>query len=38
LISSLLESAKDTIKEKSLLIHEIAKEKMKWRKLDCGHL
>ena len=29
LISSLLESAKDTIKEKSLLIHEIAKEKMK---------
>jgi molecular chaperone DnaK len=29
LISSLLESAKDTIKEKSLLVHEIAKEKMK---------
>lgn len=29
LLSSLLESAKDTIKEKSLLIHEIAKEKMK---------
>lgn len=29
LISSLLESAKDTIKEKSLLLHEIAKEKMK---------
>ena len=29
LISSLLESAKDTIKEKSLVIHEIAKEKMK---------
>ena len=29
LLSSLLESAKDTIKEKSLLVHEIAKEKMK---------
>lgn len=29
LISSLLESAKDTIKDKSLLVHEIAKEKMK---------
>lgn len=29
LLSSLLESAKDTIKEKSLLLHEIAKEKMK---------
>lgn len=29
LLSSLLESAKDTIKEKSLLIHEIAKEKTK---------
>jgi molecular chaperone DnaK len=29
LLSSLLESAKDTIKEKSLLIHEIAKEKIK---------
>ena len=29
LLSSLLESAKETIKEKSLLVHEIAKEKMK---------
>jgi hypothetical protein len=29
LLSSLLESAKETLKEKSLLIHEIAKEKMK---------
>ncbi len=29
LLSSLLESAKDTIKEKSLLVHEAAKEKMK---------
>ena len=29
LLSSLLESAKDTIKEKSLLVHEIAKEKMR---------
>jgi molecular chaperone DnaK len=29
LLSSLLESAKDTIKEKSLLVHEIAREKMK---------
>ena len=29
LLSSLLESAKDTIKEKSLLVHEVAKEKMK---------
>jgi hypothetical protein len=29
LLSSLLESAKETIKEKSLLIHEAAKEKMK---------
>ena len=29
LLTSLLESAKDTIKEKSLLVHEIAKEKMK---------
>jgi molecular chaperone DnaK len=29
LLSSLLESAKDTIKEKSLLIHQIAKEKIK---------
>jgi len=29
LLSSLLESAKDTIKEKSLSVHEIAKEKMK---------
>ena len=29
LLSSLLESAKETLKEKSLLVHEIAKEKMK---------
>jgi molecular chaperone DnaK len=29
LLSSLLESAKETIKEKSLVVHEIAKEKMK---------
>ena len=29
LLSGLLESAKETIKEKSLLVHEIAKEKMK---------
>ena len=29
LLSSLLESAKDTLKEKSLLVHEVAKEKMK---------
>jgi hypothetical protein len=29
LLTSLLESAKETVKEKSLLIHEIAKEKMK---------
>ena len=29
LLSSLLESAKETIKEKSLIVHEIAKEKMK---------
>lgn len=29
LLSSLLESAKESIKEKSLLVHEIAKEKMK---------
>jgi hypothetical protein len=29
LLSSLLESAKDSIKEKSLLVHEAAKEKMK---------
>ena len=29
LLSSLLESAKETIKEKSLAVHEIAKEKMK---------
>ena len=29
LLSSLLESAKETIKEKSLIVHEIAKEKIK---------
>jgi hypothetical protein len=29
LLSSLLESAKETLKEKSLLVHEVAKEKMK---------
>ena len=29
LLSSLIESAKDTLKEKSLLVHEVAKEKMK---------
>jgi len=28
-LSSLLESAKETLKEKSLLVHEIAKEQMK---------
>ena len=28
LLSSLLESARDTIKEKSIIIHQLAKEKM----------
>jgi hypothetical protein len=35
---SLLESAKETLKEKSLIVHEIAKEKMKWKKLEYGLL
>jgi hypothetical protein len=37
-LSSLLESAKETLKEKSLLIHEIAKEKLKWKNLEYGPL
>jgi hypothetical protein len=34
----LLESARETLKEKSLLVHQIAKEKMEWKKQEFGLL